>query len=102
MEDDEDDLNNNDFNNYLEEILDNYSKNSEINWKFLFGSIKSKLLFEYKINSNSDIKFNSLLFLQKLLTKLNHTDFEIKVFYNDLVNEMIPLINDHNVIDFLT
>lgn len=74
--------------------LDNFPST---NWKSFFKEILLRLRIEFTINSESDLKLNCFLFLHKLVSKLGHSDFEIKILFNEIVTDLIPFLNDHNV-----
>jgi len=68
-----------------------------LNYKNLIRDLKSKMKNEFSADVESKSKLNCLLCLQKLCSKLDYSDFDTKILFNETVIELVPFINDNNV-----
>jgi hypothetical protein len=80
--------------NWMEKLYDEIKVNkiTITDWKKAFK--KFKLIFrdeEYKA------KLNCLIYLKKLSSRINHSDFEIKNAFNSIFEDTITYLNDDNV-----
>ncbi len=92
-----DDEQSNNPSNDFEKIL-NDGTIDNVDLRRVFNQIKMNLKMEFTINSESDLKISSLMYLQNISSKLNETDFDTKVLFNELISDLIPFMNDHNVL----
>jgi hypothetical protein len=85
-------------NSWMKNLLEKDSKEKlpEMDsWKRAFQNFKIILK-----ESDFNLKMNCLLYLKKLLNKINYTDFEIKSYFNNILEELLLFLNDSNVIPF--
>ena len=85
---------NNNSKSKIDDLLESINQNKSlpvVNWKSVFIQIKQVLQYE------DEYKLNCLLLLKKVVSKTNHSDFEIKVLFNDLITDLIPYVTDNDV-----
>jgi hypothetical protein len=79
---------------YIENLSKYILENKKLpiaNWRYSFRD------FKLILSSNSENILNCLLLLEEITYFLSPSDFEIKLLFNSLIDELTPLFCNHDV-----